>query len=88
MQPFPSEVRIRSTQVYRALTEIPNRYTLCMTISKSVRIIHQNGNRIGGSVTNVFAGIEHRTFGRQTEKRLSSATIGGFNRAFTALVSA
>lgn len=81
MQSFPSEVRIRSTQVYRALTEIPNRYSLCMTISKSVRIIHQNGNRIGGTVTSVFAGIEHRTFRRQIEERLTVVAVGGFNRA-------
>jgi hypothetical protein len=59
---FLPEVLIRSTQVYRALTEIPNRFALCMTISRSVRIIHKDGSPMENTVTSVFTGIEARKF--------------------------
>lgn len=51
---------MRSTQVYRALDQIPNRFALCMSVSKGVHIIHKNGNSLGSSVATAFAGVESR----------------------------
>jgi hypothetical protein len=64
---FNREVLIRSTQVYRALNEIPNRFALCMTISRSVRIIHKNGSSMENTVTSVFTGIQEGRFSSQLE---------------------
>ena len=41
---------MRSKQVHRALLQVPNRYALCQTISRSARLLHKTGNPIDGSV--------------------------------------
>jgi hypothetical protein len=41
---------MRSTQVHRALLQIPNRYALCQTISASARLLHKTGDPIDGSL--------------------------------------
>lgn len=41
---------MRSTQVHRALLQIPNRYALCQTISASARLLHKTGEPIDGSL--------------------------------------
>ena len=41
---------MRSTQVHRALLQIPNRYALCQTISHSARLLHKSGDPIDGSL--------------------------------------
>jgi hypothetical protein len=48
---------MRSSQVYRALDQVPNRFILCQTISQSARRIHVNGNPFEGTVTAVLNGI-------------------------------
>ncbi|HEY9126023.1 MAG TPA: hypothetical protein VIM62_02805 [Acidobacteriaceae bacterium] len=41
---------MRSNQVHRALLQVPNRYALCQTISRSARLLHKTGNPIDGSL--------------------------------------
>lgn len=58
---------MRSSQVYRALDLIPNRYTLCQTVSQSVRRIHINGNPFEGTVSAILNGIGDGIFRGQTQ---------------------
>ncbi|QEE27980.1 DNA-directed RNA polymerase subunit omega [Terriglobus albidus] len=53
---------MRSLQVYRALDQVPNRFTLCHTVSQSVRRIHVNGNPFDGTLTAVLDGIGSGAF--------------------------
>lgn len=48
-----------------------------MTISRSVRIIHKDGNPMENTVTSVFTGIEEGKFSGQPDERLASANTGG-----------
>jgi hypothetical protein len=41
---------MRSNQVHRALLQVPNRYALCQTISRSARLLHKTGSPIDGSL--------------------------------------
>lgn len=41
---------MRSNQVHRALLQVPNRYALCQTISRSARLLHKTGNPIDTSL--------------------------------------
>lgn len=41
---------MRSKQVHQALLQVPNRYALCQTISRSARLLHKTGNPIDGSL--------------------------------------
>ena len=41
---------MRSKQVHRALRQVPNRYALCQTISRSARLLHKTGSPIDGSL--------------------------------------
>ncbi|HTJ29280.1 MAG TPA: hypothetical protein VL346_02185 [Acidobacteriaceae bacterium] len=41
---------MRSKQVHRALLQIPNRYALCQTISRSARMLHKAGSPIDGTL--------------------------------------
>jgi hypothetical protein len=61
---------VRSSQVYRALDHVPNRFTLCQTISQSARRIHINGNPLQGTVTQILNGIGDGLFQGQVEARL------------------
>lgn len=51
---------MRSMQIYRALDQIPNRFALCMKISRGVRSNHKIGNSMGSTVTSTLAGIESK----------------------------
>lgn len=46
-----------SLQVYRALERIPNRFTLCQTISQNARRIHVNGSPFDGTVKAVLDAV-------------------------------
>ena len=61
---------MRSSQVYRALDYVPNRFTLCQTISQSARRIHVNGNPFQGTVTLILNGLGDGLFQGQVEARL------------------
>lgn len=58
---------MRSTQVYRALDQIPNRFALCMHISRGVHLTHATGQSMESSVSTALAGIESRQFLRVQE---------------------
>ena len=58
---------MRSSEVYRALDRVPNRFTLCQTISQSARRIHVNGRPFAGTVTVILKGIGDGLFRSQTE---------------------
>ena len=61
---------MRSFQVYRALGLVPNRYTLCQTISQSARRIHVNGDPFQSTVTAILTGIGDGSFTCQTQAGL------------------
>lgn len=48
---------MRSSQVYRALDLVSNRFTLCQTISQSARRVHIDGNPFTGTITVILKGI-------------------------------
>jgi len=58
---------MRSSQVYRALDSVPNRFTLCQTISQSARRIHINGSPFESTVTVVLKGIGDGLFRGEVE---------------------
>lgn len=58
---------MRSAQVYRALDQISNRFTLCQTISQSARRIHVNGNPFDRTLRRVVDGIGDGMFRPQIE---------------------
>ena len=58
---------MRSSEVYRALDRVPNRFTLCQTISQSARRVHVNGRPLEGTVTVILKGIGDGLFRGQTE---------------------
>lgn len=62
---------MRSSQVYRALNHVPNRFTLCQTISQSARRIHMNGSPLQGTVTLILERIGDKLFHGQVKARLS-----------------
>ena len=53
---------MRSVQVYRALDQVSNRFTLCQTISQSVRLLHKSGDSLESSVTSALIGVGDRMF--------------------------
>ena len=61
---------MRSSQVYRALDQVPNRFMLCQTISQSARRLHTNGSPFEGTVTVILNGIGEGLFGGQADARL------------------
>lgn len=61
---------MRSSQVYRALDHVPNRFTLCQTIAQSARRIHINGNPFQGTVTSILNAIGDGLFQGQVKVRL------------------
>lgn len=62
---------MRSSQVYRALDLVPNRYSLCQTISQSARRIHVNGNPFESTVTAILTGIGDGSFPCRTQAGLN-----------------
>ena len=61
---------MRSSQVYRALDQLPNRFMLCQTISQSARRLHVNGSPFEGTVTLILNGIGDGVFHGQAEASL------------------
>lgn len=62
---------MRSFDVYRALDSVPNRYTLCQTISQSARRLHVKGNSFETTVTVILKGIGDGLFRGQTKDLLT-----------------
>jgi len=60
---------MRSSQVYRALDQVPNRFMLCQTISQSARRLHVNGSPFEGTVTVILNGIGDGLFRGQADAR-------------------
>jgi hypothetical protein len=53
---------MRSSQIYRALHQIPNRFALCQTISQGARHIHLDGEPFSATVTAMLEGVRNGTF--------------------------
>lgn len=67
---------MRSLQVYRALDSVPNRFTLCQTISQRARRIHVNGNPFENTVSVILKGMGDGLFRDQTKVCSSSRLLG------------
>jgi hypothetical protein len=50
---------LRSTLVYSASKEIPNRFQLCQTISKATRVLHVDSNATGSTINRALESIAH-----------------------------
>ena len=66
---------MRSAQVYRALDQIPNRFALCMHISRGVHLTHTTGQSMESSVSTALAEIESRKFLRVPEAPLPMLVV-------------
>lgn len=55
---------MRSAQVYRALDQIPNRFALCMQVSRGVHLAHTTGQSMESSVSTALAGIDSKDVSR------------------------
>jgi hypothetical protein len=53
---------MRSAEVYRALDQIPNRFTLCQTVSQSARRIHIKGSPFEGTVSAILTSVGNGEF--------------------------
>jgi hypothetical protein len=53
------EAPMRSSLVYAASKEIPNRFQLCQTISKAARVLHLNNNPTESTINRVLQNISH-----------------------------
>ena len=50
---------MRSSLVYAASKEIPNRFQLCQTISKAARVLHVDNNPTESTINRVLQNISH-----------------------------
>lgn len=50
---------MRSSLVYSASKEIPNRFQLCQTISKAARVLHLANNPTESTINRVLQNISH-----------------------------
>ena len=50
---------MRSSLVYAASKEIPNRFQLCQTISKAARVLHLNNSPTESTINRVLQNISH-----------------------------
>ena len=50
---------MRSSLVYAASREIPNRFQLCQTISKAARVLHLNNSPTESTINRVLQNISH-----------------------------
>ena len=57
--PRPRRPTLRSSLVYAASKEIPNRFQLCQTISKAARVLHLNNNPTESTINRVLQNISH-----------------------------
>jgi hypothetical protein len=53
------EPLMRSSLVFAANREIPNRFQLCQTISKAARVLHLNNNPTESTINRVLQNISH-----------------------------
>jgi len=54
---------MRSELVYSAAVKLPNRYTLCLTVSRAARKLHIPSTATEATINKVFAGIASGQFG-------------------------
>ena len=50
---------MRSSLVYAASKEIPNRFQLCQTISKAARVLHLANNPTESTINRILQDISH-----------------------------
>lgn len=50
---------MRSTLVYSASKEIPNRFQLCQTTSKAARVLHVDNTPSGSTINRALENIAH-----------------------------
>jgi hypothetical protein len=55
----PRRPTLRSSLVYAASKEIPNRFQLCQTISKAARVLHLASNPTESTINRVLQNISH-----------------------------
>lgn len=53
------EAIMRSSLVFAANREIPNRFQLCQTISKAARVLHLNNSPTESTINRVLQNISH-----------------------------
>jgi hypothetical protein len=53
----PRRPTLRSSLVYAASKEIPNRFQLCQTISKAARVLHPSNNPTESTINRVLENI-------------------------------
>lgn len=64
---------MRSSETFRSLEQISNRFMLCQVISQSVRLMHKSGSPIEESVSQALRGIQAGKF--RGESRLATASL-------------
>lgn len=55
----PRRPTLRSSLVYAASREIPNRFQLCQTISKAARVLHLASHPTESTINRVLQNISH-----------------------------
>jgi hypothetical protein len=55
----PRRPTLRSSLVYAASREIPNRFQLCQTISKAARVLHLANHPTESTINRVLQNISH-----------------------------
>jgi hypothetical protein len=63
----PRRPTLRSSLVYAASKEIPNRFQLCQTISKAARVLHLATNPTESTINRVLQNISHPVSELQAE---------------------
>lgn len=58
---------MRSDLVYSAAVKLPNRYTLCLTVSRAARKLHIPSTATEATINKVLSGIASGEFGRAGE---------------------
>ncbi|HEY0794912.1 MAG TPA: hypothetical protein VGD64_03950 [Acidisarcina sp.] len=58
---------MRSDLVYSAAVKLPNRYTLCLTVSRAARKLHIPSTATEVTINKVLSGIASGEFGRAGE---------------------
>jgi hypothetical protein len=64
---------MRSSETFRSLERISNRFMLCQVISQSVRLMHKSGSPIEESVSEALRGIQAGKY--RGESRLAAASL-------------
>jgi hypothetical protein len=55
----PRRPTLRSSLVYAANKEIPNRFQLCQTVNKAARVLHLPNNPTESTINRVLQDISH-----------------------------